>query len=57
MQTIDFELQNIYLFYIYIVQKFILNWQLVILLLLHYYYKFCSQIEVPEHSNCRLVPY
>ena len=24
---------------------------------LNYYYKFCSQIEVPEHSNCRLVPY
>ena len=23
----------------------------------YYYYKFCSQIEVPEHSNCRLVPY
>ena len=22
-----------------------------------YYYRFCSQIEVPEHSNCRLVPY
>ena len=21
------------------------------------YYKLCSQIEVPEHSNCRLVPY
>ena len=21
----------------------------------YYYYKFCSQIEVPEHSNCRLV--
>ena len=23
----------------------------------YYYYKLCSQIEVPEHSNCRLVPY
>ena len=23
----------------------------------YYCYKFCSQIEVPEHSNCRLVPY
>ena len=22
----------------------------------YYYYKLCSQIEVPEHSNCRLVP-
>ena len=22
-----------------------------------HYYKLCSQIEVPEHSNCRLVPY
>ena len=26
-------------------------------LYVHYHYKFCSQIEVPEHSNCRLVPY
>ena len=23
----------------------------------YYYHKFCSQIEVPEPSNCRLVPY
>ena len=23
----------------------------------YYYYKLCSQIEVPEHSNGRLVPY
>ena len=23
----------------------------------YYYYKLCSQIEVPEHSDCRLVPY
>ena len=23
----------------------------------YYYYKFCCQIEVPEHSNCRLVLY
>ena len=23
----------------------------------YYYYMLCSQIEVPEHSNCRLVPY
>ena len=23
----------------------------------NYYYKLCSQIEVTEHSNCRLVPY
>ena len=23
----------------------------------YYYYMLCSEIEVPEHSNCRLVPY
>ena len=23
----------------------------------NYYYKFALKIEVPEHSNCRLVPY
>ena len=23
----------------------------------YYYYMLCSQIEVPEHSYCRLVPY
>ena len=27
----------------------------IIIILFIYYYKLCSQIEVPEHSNCRLV--